>query len=254
MANVNITNLPVAVSLSGSEYFPLVQGGTTMRATVSLVSGFADGVTAQTANTVYAGPTSGGTSPPAFRALVSLDIPAALTLGVAGTTLGTISLSGSTSGVITIQPQAAAGTYNFNLPTTAGTSGYVLTSAGGVSSPMTWTNPTALGIDLDVGTTAIVSGTTTRILYNNAGVLGEYTLTGSGTVVVMATAPTFVTSLTTPSVLATANDSGALGASGTAFSLALYSLFKLSTFCFKDDTFFIASSNSFADAKPVSVK
>ncbi len=73
-------------------------------------------------------------------------------------------------------------------------------------------------IPLTVGTSTITGGTTTRILYDNAGVLGEYTLTGSGTVVVMATAPTFVTSITTPSVLATANDSGALGAAATAFS------------------------------------
>lgn len=43
---------------------------------------------------------------------------------------------------------------------------------------------------LVVGTTTITSGTSTRILYDNAGVLGEYTLTGTGTVVVMATAPT----------------------------------------------------------------
>ncbi len=77
---------------------------------------------------------------------------------------------------------------------------------------------TASVIPLTIGTTTIASGTTTRILYDNAGVLGEYTLTGSGTVVVMATAPTFATSITTPSVLATANDSGALGASGTAFA------------------------------------
>lgn len=77
---------------------------------------------------------------------------------------------------------------------------------------------TAGGASLTVGTTVISSGTSTRILYNNGGVLGEYTLTGSGTVVAMQTAPTFATSITTPAVLATANDSGALGASGTAFS------------------------------------
>lgn len=71
---------------------------------------------------------------------------------------------------------------------------------------------------ITVGSTSVASGTTTRILYNNAGTVGEYTLTGTGTVVAMQTAPTFVTSITTPSVLATANDSGALGASGTAFS------------------------------------
>jgi hypothetical protein len=65
---------------------------------------------------------------------------AALTLG-AGSNLN---LQGSSSGEITIAPQSAAGTYNFNLPTTAGTSGYFLTSAGGGSSPMTWTNSTSV--------------------------------------------------------------------------------------------------------------
>jgi hypothetical protein len=75
---------------------------------------------------------------------------------------------------------------------TAGTSGYLLTSAG-AGSPPTWTNPSSLG--LTVGTTTIASGTTTRILYDNAGVLGEYTLTGTGTVVAMQTSPTFVTPL-----------------------------------------------------------
>ena len=67
-----------------------------------------------------------------------------LSLGTSGSQLGTLSMAGNTSGTITIQPQAAAGTYNFNLPTTAGTSGYLLTSAGGVGSPMTWTAPSAL--------------------------------------------------------------------------------------------------------------
>lgn len=62
-----------------------------------------------------------------------------LTLGVSGGTIGKLLLAGNTSGAITIAPQAAAGTYNFNLPTTAGSSGNVLTSAGGVGSPMTWT-------------------------------------------------------------------------------------------------------------------
>lgn len=54
---------------------------------------------------------------------------------------------------------------------------------------------------LTVGTTTITSGTSTRILYDNAGVLGEYTLTGSGTVVAMQTAPTFVTSITSPLII-----------------------------------------------------
>lgn len=62
-----------------------------------------------------------------------------LTIGSAGSTLGVAALAGSTSGTISIEPQAAAGTYNFNLPTSAGTSGQFLTSGGGSSSPMTWT-------------------------------------------------------------------------------------------------------------------
>lgn len=46
---------------------------------------------------------------------------------------------------------------------------------------------------ITIGTTTITGGTTTRILYDNAGVVGEYTLTGTGTVVVMQTSPTLIT-------------------------------------------------------------
>jgi hypothetical protein len=80
------------------------------------------------AGTIFTG--QGASADPSFTATP--------TLGVAGTTLGSLAFAGNTSGTITISPQAAAGTYNFNLPTTAGTSGQVLTSAGGGGSPMTW--------------------------------------------------------------------------------------------------------------------
>lgn len=65
--------------------------------------------------------------------------PSTMTLGVASGNTGTLGFVGTSSGTITIQPQASAGTYNFNLPTTAGSSGNVMTSAGGGSSAMTWT-------------------------------------------------------------------------------------------------------------------
>lgn len=60
---------------------------------------------------------------------------------------------------------------------------------------------TAAAGSVTVGTTTIASGTSTRILYDNAGVLGEYTISGSGTVVAMnnapsITGPTFLTSIT----------------------------------------------------------
>lgn len=67
------------------------------------------------------------------------------------TTTGTLAartslgLSGNTSGTVTIACQNTAGTYNFNLPTTSGSSGDVLTSAGGGSSAMTWTGSTGTG-------------------------------------------------------------------------------------------------------------
>lgn len=90
----------------------------------------------------------------------------ALTLGVSTSVLGTLGLSGNTSGIVTIQPQATAGTYNFNMPTTAGTSGQVLTSQGGVASAMTWTTPT--------------TGTVTSVATSN-GITGG-TITSTGTV------------------------------------------------------------------------
>ena len=49
-----------------------------------------------------------------------------------------VAVKGSSSGTISVLPQAASGTYNFNMPTTAGTSGYGLTSGGGSSAPMIW--------------------------------------------------------------------------------------------------------------------
>jgi hypothetical protein len=88
---------------------------------------------------------------------VTLSIPS--TFIAPGTIAATTSVSapellvtGASSGTISILPQAAAGTYNFNLPTTAGTSGYFLTSAGGAGSPMTWTQLSSVGVTSISGT------------------------------------------------------------------------------------------------------
>jgi len=70
----------------------------------------------------------------------------------------------------------------------AGTDGHVLTLASGIPS---WAAPSG-GSGLTVGTSTITSGTNTRVLYNNSGVLGEYTVSGSGNVA-MTTSPTFTT-------------------------------------------------------------
>lgn len=64
---------------------------------------------------------------------------AAPVLGIAGTTLGSMGFSGNTSGVVTVRGAAAAGTYNYVLPTTAGTAGQALLSGGGGTTAMTYT-------------------------------------------------------------------------------------------------------------------
>lgn len=66
------------------------------------------------------------------------SVAGTLEAGNAGTIAGKVKLNGNTSGTITIQTQAAAGSYNLNLPTTAGASGSPLLSGGGGSSAMTY--------------------------------------------------------------------------------------------------------------------
>ncbi|QDK39398.1 hypothetical protein [Bdellovibrio sp. NC01] len=61
--------------------------------------------------------------------------------GSAGATSGSVDIAnGNASGaLVSVKNNSATSAYNFNLPATAGTSGYVLTSGGGGSNAMTWT-------------------------------------------------------------------------------------------------------------------
>ncbi len=84
------------------------------------------------------------------------------------------------AGIVTIKmSQGSATTYNFNMPDDAGTAGYLLTSQGGVSTPMTWTNPASfigttltsahifVGNSSNVATSVAVSG---NVTISNTGV------------------------------------------------------------------------------------
>lgn len=83
-------------------------------------------------------------TPLGVMSLVTLSLNT-VNLGTAGSALGSLTVSGNTSGTITIQPQSAAGTYNFNLPITSGSAGAPLLSGGGGTSPMTFGAMTGTG-------------------------------------------------------------------------------------------------------------
>ena len=118
---------------------------------------------------------------------------------VGGGGSGTVtSIAGGTGILLTPDPIIATGTVALAtslqpIATLTGNSlKYLRVNVG--ETAVEWATVAAGGIT--IGTTTITSGTTTRILYDNAGVVGEYTISGSGTIVAMATAPTFGTSIT----------------------------------------------------------
>lgn len=122
---------------------------------------------------------------------IHFSIPSNSSFGTSGLTLPSTSfvssgqslLKGTSSGTISILPQAAAGTYNFNLPTTAGTSGQLLTSAAGGASPMTWTSISATGAVTQVngnsGSVTPSSGVIT-VTSGASNASGTARFTGSG--------------------------------------------------------------------------
>ncbi len=143
---------------------------TTSVATSTTTPALTFALTNASGGTVF-GNNSGSTTAPSYTANPKL--------GRIGTN-GTLDFVGATSGDISILPQVAAGTYNFNLPTTAGTSGYFLTSAGGGSSAMTWTSPTTTSFTRQVitsGTSATVTGGNYIVTIDPASALSVYTLT-----------------------------------------------------------------------------
>lgn len=121
----------------------------------------------------------------------------------------TVQISGSQGANIT-----------YTLPTTDGSASECLQTDG--AGVLSWGTCGGGGTGLTVGTTTITSGTNTRVLYNNSGVLGEYTVSGSGNVA-MTTSPVFTTpNLGTPSTLVATNATGTASGltAGAATALA----------------------------------
>ena len=141
-------------------------------------------------------------------------------LGNAGATAGKLGFSGSTSGVVTIQTQNAAGTWSLTLPTSGGTNGYFLSTDGtGVTS---WSQVSLSTADItgilplaNGGTNANLTASNGGIIYSTASAFGvlsgtstanQILLSGSSTTPAWSTA-TYPTTTTAGSfiVSATAN-------------------------------------------------
>jgi hypothetical protein len=170
-------------------------------------------------------------------------------LGVGITKAGSLStnaflITGSTSGTITISGQSNSGTYNFNLPTTAGTTGQVLVSQGGTGA-MTWANSgtvTSVGLTvpsfLSITGSPITTNGTFAVGYSGIalpvvnGGTGTTTSSGTGSVI-LQTSPTLITpiigvatgsslslsssTLSGSSITGSFNTLGGIGISGNLF-------------------------------------
>jgi hypothetical protein len=98
-------------------------------------------------------------------------------------------ITGTGSAVLATSPTITGGTLTTSTVngvtlTTGGSAGTFLNGAGSYTAPAS---------GLTVGTTTIASGSSGNVEYNNGGVLGEMTTTGSGTVLALATSPSFTT-------------------------------------------------------------
>lgn len=148
---------------------------------------------------------------------------ALLTLGNNGFSAGSFSSAGSTSGTITFLPQAAAGTYNWNWPITAGTAGYALTSQGGGSSPMTWTAVGSGTVTSVSGTTnriTVATGTTTPVIDISAAYVGQTSLTTLGTIGTGAWNGTSIGAIYGGTGLNTGSSTGVAQVSGGTWSVS----------------------------------
>ncbi len=96
-------------------------------------------------------------------------------IGAAGTATGVLGLLGTTSGKISIKPQAVAGTWEFDLPIAAGSAGQLLTSQGGAGTACTWTTGLTAPVALTSGVVPKATG---------AGTVANGTLADNGTTVV----------------------------------------------------------------------
>jgi hypothetical protein len=219
----NATGLPLTTGVTGT--LPIANGGTNI---TSYTTG--DILYASATNTLsklaagtngYVLTLAGGV--PTWAA-ASSGSGTVTSVALSGGTTG-LTVTGSpitTSGTITLAGTLAVANGGTNITTyatgdilyasatntlsklAAGTNGYVLTLSGGVPTWAAGGGSSAITIN----TTTISGGTTGRVLYDNAGTVGELANTGTGNNV-LATSPTLVTPvLGTPTSVTLTNATG----------------------------------------------
>ena len=215
MSVVQIPNLPPAISLNGSEQYEAVQAGTSVRVTTAQIGAYVQ--------SQYPAPgvVSIGTSAPITGGTITSSGTIGLaTAGVTNTYLASMAsktLKGNLGGGVA-QPSDVTVTAVLDTLGTAtgsmlyrnatnwttvgiGSANYVLSSTG--SAPQ-WVDIASI-YTLRIGTTPVSGGTSGRVLYDNGGILGEYSITGTGSVV-LSNSPTLVTpALGTPSAAVLTN-------------------------------------------------
>ena len=187
IGNSSLTNSSITIN-AGTNFGLTVPGASSLGATVTLGS-TSDNLRFGNLGLGVAAPTSGG--------------QIATTLGANNITGLLIKRNTDTS---------PTGNY-FDFQNAAGTTVAKLDVAGA----LTVTSCTGCGgggSGITVGTTTITSGTSGRVGYNNAGVYGEYPVTGTAGSVVLSTSPTITTPAITTSATITRDAIGSTSTDG----------------------------------------
>lgn len=141
MANIDILELPVAVSLDGSEYFPLVQGATTKRAQTELLAGIQfnlDSISTTQGAILYRNATEWVALTPGTAGYVlTTGGPAADPSWVANGTGTVSSVAMTVPGFLSVagSPITTSGTLAVTLATQSANTGFFGPTTGGAAAP-----------------------------------------------------------------------------------------------------------------------
>ena len=173
ITNSTIDNSPIGSDIPSTGRFTSISLGTPLATAYG-----GTGVKTATANYVFAGPTSGGASAPAFRALVTSDIPS---LPYAPTTSGTSILYGNGSGGFSNVTIGSGISFAAGTLSATGSGGTV--TAVTATSPIASTGGTTPDISMPAATTSVNGYLTSTdwTTFNNKQPAGTYVTSVAGT-------------------------------------------------------------------------